>query len=186
MAIKDLPSLDLLRQLIQYDPNTGEAYWRPRTPDMFIDGKYSKHRKAASWNRKHADKPAGSLKKDGYLTIRIDGKKYQLHRILYSIYFDECLEPNQEIDHKNGNPSDNKIINLRKATRTQQIMNTKTIDKSISGCKGVAFDKESFKWHSRIVVDGKTISLGRFTDKLKAIAARKDAEQKYHGEFARV
>lgn len=87
-------------------------------------------------------------------------------------------------DHINHNTLDNRKLNLRNCTPSQNYMNSKTYQNNTSGTTGVAWNKERKKWHSLITVNKNIISLGFFKDKSDAIKARKKGELKYFGEFA--
>jgi hypothetical protein len=89
------------------------------------------------------------------------------------------------IDHRDGDPLNNQRENLRKATVSQNNMNTCLASNNTSGVKGVRFDKERQKWIARIVINGKEINLGRFAKKEDAVKARKEAEELLHREWAR-
>lgn len=127
---------------------------------------------------------AGTLK-DGYVQIRCDQKQYRAHRLAWLFEYGEFPKNGFEIDHINGVRSDNRIANLRLATRSQNNMNTGESKSNSSGKKGVHFAKDIKKWHARIVINRKTILLGNFLTKEEAIQARENAEKKYFGEFIR-
>jgi hypothetical protein len=90
-----------------------------------------------------------------------------------------------EIDHRNGNGLDNRKENLRLATRSQNIANSKLHRDNSSGIKGVYLDKATRKWRAQIGFNYRVIQLGRFVDKEQAIRARRGAQQAMFGEFAR-
>ena len=90
-----------------------------------------------------------------------------------------------EIDHRNGNGLDNRRENLRRATRSQNIANSKLHLDNTSGTKGVYWDKATQKWRAQIGFNYRVIQLGRFADKKEAIRARREAQQAMFGEFAR-
>ena len=79
---------------------------------------------------------------------------------------------------------DNRRCNLRLATRSQNNINQGLRNDNTSGSKGVMWHKENKKWVVGIKVDGKKLHLGCFEDIDDAIKARKQAEEKYFGEFA--
>ena len=89
-----------------------------------------------------------------------------------------------EIDHANGNKLDNRKINLRFCTSSQNNYNQKLRTDNTSGYKGVRFNKHANKWVARIHVNKKEIHLGCFDNLIKAIDVRNQAALKYHGEFA--
>lgn len=88
-------------------------------------------------------------------------------------------------DHKNGDPTDNRLENLRIATHSQNMMNRKTLKKG-SKYKGIYFCKIRKNWVAQISIDGKTKNIGRFfTDKQAAIAYNEQAKIHY-GDFAKL
>ena len=87
-------------------------------------------------------------------------------------------------DHKNNNKHDNRKENLRDATRSQNNMNRGVQSNSTSGVTGVRWDKRQQKWTAKIKINKRTISLGSYALKDDAIKARKEAEERYFGEFA--
>lgn len=130
---------------------------------------------------------AGYLCKDsGYIFIGVCGVQCRAHRLAYVYMMGDVLEPDQEIDHKNGIRHDNRWENIRLASSSQNKMNTATRSDNKSGQKGVSFRKDTGKWHARINLGGKTILLGNFANLDCAIAARKAAEPDFHGNFTRI
>ena len=87
-------------------------------------------------------------------------------------------------DHINRNPLDNRRVNLRKATHSENMKNQSMHKNNTSGITGVGWQKNMGKWSARIMVDYKMIYLGYFINKEDAIYARLKAEAKYYGEFA--
>lgn len=71
--------------------------------------------------RKPAGSEAGRIMKDGYRTIRIQGRQYQAHRVVWALMTGEW--PPGDLDHKDRNRSNNAFGNLRDATRTQNNAN---------------------------------------------------------------
>ena len=157
-----------LRDIFDVDIEIGKLYWKKITKTSSV---------------KIGDE-AGSDRGDGYRKVGIHGKSYLVHRILWAIHYGEF--PDKSIDHINRDPSDNRISNLRLATRSQNNMNSKVRDDNTSGVSGVTWCKERQKWLSRIIVDGKSKNLGRTPDKAEAIRVRKEAERMHYGEFAPV
>jgi hypothetical protein len=89
-----------------------------------------------------------------------------------------------DVDHVNGNRLDNRKTNLRKATRSQNVMNKGKLSNNKSGYKGVYWDSQTKKWRACIRVNGKLINLGRFQDKDEAALEYNKAAIFYHKEFA--
>ena len=92
-----------------------------------------------------------------------------------------------EIDHiTHGTMSfiDNRRCNLRLATTSQNKMNQSLRSSNTSGAIGVNWHKRDKRWSARIRFNGKKLHLGCFDDINDAIEARRQAEDKYYGEFA--
>ena len=120
---------------------------------------------------------AGSQRVDGYLSFQIDKKMYLAHRLAWFYiygYFPQML------DHINQIRNDNRIINLREASKSENGQNRLKQKNNNSGIKGVHWAKREKKWLSFISLNGKRKHLGYFFDKNEAINARKDAEIKLH------
>jgi len=153
---------------IDYNPETGEMVWRRR------DGG-DRHTKA--WNTKYARRAAGSLSGVGYLYIRVafGGRQFLLlaHRLAWLIVHGRL--PAHEIDHLNGDRTDNRLANLREATRVENQRNLSLRRDNTSGHVGVGWHRQSRKWRVQINVDGRVRHLGLFDRKEDAIAAAQTA-----------
>ncbi len=113
--------------------------------------------------------------KFGYIHIRINEKRYYLHRLIYK-YFNEDFDitdtsKNNQIDHININKSNNKIENLRILTCSQNSRNIKKKENCSSKYIGVSWDKN--RWRARIQINGKKKYLGSFTNEEDAYLAYK-------------
>jgi hypothetical protein len=93
-----------LKDLIHYDPETGEFRWRNRPLHHFKDASYQKR-----WNKMFAGQPAGCVHNFGYLTIQIGDKRWLGHRLAW--YLHHATKP-RRIYHVNGDPMDNRLCNL--------------------------------------------------------------------------
>lgn len=119
--------------------------------------------------------PAGCLNNMGYFHINFKGHTILNHRVIWAILKRE--DPlNYQIDHINGNKSDNKIKNLRKVTHGQNMRNKPS-------AKGFYFVAKEKKWAAAIRVNKKKVSLGRFDTEEQAREAYLRAKEKLHGEF---
>ena len=125
---------------------------------------------------------AGSVAKDGYCRVKFEQKFYLAHRIIFMIH--HGYMPNV-IDHIDGNPSNNKIENLRECTVSQNGMNSKVSITNKSGIKGVSWSKLSGKWQVRVQVDKHQKYFGVYEDKELADLVAIEARNKLHGSFAR-
>lgn len=96
---------------------------------------------------------AGSKTNCGYISVRLNKKPYQAHKLIYFMIYGEWPE---FIDHINGDRTDNRIENLRPATRTQNIWNQGITGRNTSGIKGVCFDKSCERWYARVTANGAT------------------------------
>ena len=166
-------SVDRLRELLNYDPMTGLFTWPRR-------------RRTGRLNA-HADFPAGhrkSGKEGGYVVIRVNFQLYRAHRLAW--FYTHGEWPLGEIDHINGDPSDNRIANLRLATSSNQRMNARRRSDNTSGTKGVWFDKRRGQWIAEIRANGKKHHVGQFATLLEAKGARIGAAVRLHGVFARI
>lgn len=120
---------------------------------------------------------AGSVhKSNGYRNIRIRGKVYKEHRVIWA--FVTGAFPVGQIDHVNGDITDNRMSNLRDVTQTENQHNRKLGKDNTSGFMGV-YATENGTWAAKIKVLNKSIHLGTFKEIEGAIAARAAANIKY-------
>lgn len=155
---------EALRLAIEYDPLTG-LFRRIKRHSSCPTGWY-----------------AGTKATHGHLRLQINGKSYMAHRLAWVLTHGEWPIG---IDHINGNPSDNRIANLRIATVAQNQHNQKRRIDNKSGLKGVHWHKDSGKWKAEIKFNGQRRSLGYFNDPKEAYAAYCAAASELHGQFAR-
>lgn len=125
---------------------------------------------------------AGWKMPNGYFNVQVDKKNYGIHRLIFMLHYGFLPK---EIDHIDGNPSNNKIENLRAALRIENGKNKKLSKNNTSGVSGVVWNLKNKKWYARIICNKKFIHLGCFDDFIDAVIARKKAQQKYFGEWAR-
>ena len=126
-----------------------------------------------------ADSRAGFVDVHGYHRITIDGVKYYEHHLVWLWVHGEW--PN-EIDHINGDRSNNSPSNLRLCNRTQNNCNSKQ-ETGESGLRGAYLDHRSLKWYSKIQFGGQVTYLGTFDTPEEAHEAFKVAAEQLHGEF---
>lgn len=155
-----------VREVFAYDPNTGNLSWRLVTS-----------------NRIKVGRVAGLIGKNGHRYISIDGQRLGAHRLVW-LYVHGALPP-CAIDHKNGNPSDNRVENLRLCNSSQNGANMRRPLHNTTGLKGACFNRGANKFMAQIVVRGVRHYLGLYDTAQKAHAAYCTAADKFHGEFAR-
>jgi len=173
MAKSDLLSPDLLRQLLDYDPDNGTLTWRDR-PREFFKTKASWR----SWNVKYAGKPAFTADDgNGYRPGSILNFKCRAHRVAFAMYHNRW--PTRHIDHMNQDRTDNRIANLREVTDLENQRNARKSKNNTSGVTGVTWWERDNNWIAQIGVNYKRILLGYFDTIEEAAAARKEAEIKY-------
>ena len=117
----------------------------------------------------------GSVRKDGYRTTQLDGKKYLVHRLIFLYHHGWCPE---YIDHIDRNPRNNDISNLRPTTKRLNSYNRKAPSNSSSGVPGVSWDSQQSKWTVRFKHNGKYEFHGYFVNKEDAINKRKLIENR--------
>ena len=174
MSILPLPPQDRIHSLLSYDPGSGIIAWKSREVT---------HHRIKIWNQRYAGKPAGS-KYMGYLRIALDGSNYLAHRIIWKYMTGD--DPENHIDHKNGNPSDNRFSNLRLATNSENHRNRRKTAGRSSKYKGVHFYKNCGKWGAYIKMGGDLTHLGFFEAERDAAKAYDVAASKHFGEFSRL
>jgi hypothetical protein len=126
---------------------------------------------------------AGSIRKDGYLHIRVDGKRYLSHRLAW-LYVTGSW-PDKFVDHKNTDKADNAWDNLRAATSAQNNRNATLSTLNASGVKGVSYHKANNNWIAYITTNRVRKHLGSFSSIGDATTAVLEARLELHGEFAR-
>lgn len=125
------------------------------------------------------DKRTGEVRRK----IGVENKYQYAHRLIYIWHFGEI--EHFEVDHIDGNTTNDKVANLRKATHHQNGKNLKTYSANTTGYKGVAFDKKAKKYRAYVSVDKKLKHLGFFDLIEDAIKTRKEAEEKFYGKWVR-
>ena len=145
-------SQEYLKELITYDPDSGEVRWKVKK----------------SGNTKIGD-IVGRTKTDGYRGVTIDRKEYCLHRIIWMFVYGYF--PSVVLDHINGVKGDNRLCNLREATFSQNNQNRGMMSNNTSGYRGVCWIKSNRKWRASISIKGKPKHIGLYSTKEEAFEA---------------
>ena len=182
MAVSSLPCPTLLRLLIRYDRRTGRLFWRERMEWMFSNGPRQRavaKRFNSNWSGKEA---LSQIDQDGYLKGSLTApnrpiRSVRAHRVAFAIQHGRW--PDNQIDHINGDRTDNRPCNLRDVDCFGNAQNQKLPAHNTSGASGVSFDSKRRKWRARIIVAGRRIRLGDFDSFNGAANARRDAERQY-------
>lgn len=164
---KPLPPVEQVRELLSYDPKTGKFFWNQQRGYKYKCGDI-----------------AGGLNTKGYLVVRICKKQYRCHRLAWLLMTEQ--DPGiYQIDHINGDKSDNRWANLRLATNAQNRLNAKCPVSNVSGVKGVRWYGKDNCWFGRVALGGRFVLNRRFRTFQEACDAVELARNTYHKEFAR-
>lgn len=186
MAAKPLPSQEVLRQLLDYDPATGGLRWKARGPEWFPPSGLTTAQNMNRWNSRHAGTDAVcKVTPKGYRGGRLFDRQVFAHRVAWKWMTGE--DPDQ-IDHINGVRNDNRFVNLRAA---DNMINSRNRKRRLDNTSGVTGVHEATRNGSRtgwiVKVEGRY--LGTFDCIGRAIAARREAERRHgfhenHGRAA--
>lgn len=150
---------DELRGRLNYDPATGVFTWPDGRP---------------------AGNPAGTA---GRLQITLNGVARYAHRLAW--LYVHGVWPDGQIDHINGDKLDNRIANLRVLTNAENKQNQRrAYANNRTGRLGVSYDSRNGKWRARIMLDGRSKSLGYFPTPDAASAAYEAAKMELHPAWA--
>ncbi len=149
-----------LKERLTYDPLTGIFRTRERVKQV------------------PAGEIAGCYSSKGYRRIKIDDREYPAHRLAWLYVHGEF--PPGDIDHINRVRDDNRIANLRPATRQENGQNRKCSANNTSGYLGVTWNRACSKWQASIRHAGKAIYLGLHPTPEQAAAAYASAKAQLH------
>jgi len=154
-----------LRELLDYVPETGLFYWRQQRGSAAVG------------------RLAGIQGPSGYRLIRIDKRRHFAHRLAW--LYVHGRHPTCEIDHVNGNPTDDRIANLRQCSRFENNRNVRA--HNATGFKGVYREEgcRRTRWYARISRNYMRCRIGPFASPEEAAAAYDAAARLLHGKFAR-
>ena len=153
---------EMLMSVVSYSEETGLFTWKGNRGRYYRGGKVSGHKD-----------------KKGYVSISMFGFSYRAHRMAW-LYVHGSW-PERQIDHINGEKSDNRISNLRDVGYELNSQNKLSAMKtSKSGLIGVYFDKSHNKWRGEIIANGRRYRLGRFKTAEEAHSAYLGAKAVLH------
>lgn len=164
MANKTNITSEYVKSILSYNPENGDFVWIKRLS-----------------NRINLGSKAGSKNKNNYKKISINNREYYCHRLAFLFMCGEM--PSDEVDHINGDTSDNRFVNLRIVNKNKNMANMKTKKTNRIGLKGVSLSNGKFI--SQIVKDKKHYFLGYFDCPAAASFAYQIASEKLNGEFSR-
>lgn len=148
----------LVRDLFDYDPETGSLTWRN-----------------VRSKRVNIGDNAGTINDQGYRTVSVNHASCRVSRIIWLFVYGYL--PENVIDHINRDRLDNRISNLREASRICNSRNSGNRKNNTSGVKGVHWYKRCGTWHAQIMINRKSHSLGQYKDFDEAVCARLAGEQ---------
>lgn len=151
----------LLLQNLTYEPEFGVFRWKKSPAQSVPSGGV-----------------AGRMSSSGYVQIPFKRNYFVAHRLAWLWVYG--VEPAGQIDHVNGNRSDNRISNLRDVSQSMNQQNCKLRKDNKSGKKGVTWHPSSCKWQAAISVNGRSKYLGVFQDVEEASQAYLLAAKQFH------
>lgn len=161
-----MPEMEELNNLFEVDFEKGILTWKIARSNVVKVGESPKH-----------------INISGYYSVRVGGRSYLVHRIIWFMKFGECPK---YIDHSNGNRLDNRLENLRPATSSQNNANRVKSNNNTSKFKGVYWNKKRKKWHSQIQTNGKKYNLGLYEIEVDAARAYNESAIMIHGVYAKI
>ena len=173
---REMPTVEYLRSVLDYNPLTGVLTWRERPSWHFKISKYGNSWK--TWNTAWSGKEAGHVCKKGktyYRLVGLDGRIYGAHILCYALFHGEFAA--FAIDHIDGVGTNNFASNLRLSVGPVNNRNAQMNSTNTSGFNGVCFNKRRGKWLAYMEIDNKRRWLGSFSTKEAAGAARATAQE---------
>lgn len=164
---RPLPPLSVLKEQLHYDP---------------LSGKFFRKKKNTRWTRV-GEEAGGLCQTHGYIFVHVVGYGgFRGHRLAWKMHYG--TEPPREIDHINRNRADNRISNLRAATREENTLNKSLYASNKSGYRGVCYKPANKKWVAQITRRNQRIYLGLFSTPEEASEAYNAARLRLTGRPA--
>ncbi len=150
------PTQEFVRERFYLDKKTWTLVWRINPRGQKLKGK-----------------PVGSVDKRGYIATHINDKKCYAHQLIWLYLYGEWPT---EIDHIDGNKSNNNPSNLRKVRHAQNLANARRTAHGV--------EKHGRKYRARIITNGVRTTIGSFDTRKEAKAAYMAAHLRINGEFS--
>ena len=160
--VMTMVSQKYLKDILSYDPDTGLFHWIINRTGVTIGMQ------------------AGSINKQGYVRIEVDGKSYAAHRLAWLYVYGYMPSKVEYIDHIDRTKDNNQIDNLRIANHSENKLNSGLPKNNKTGYKGVQMHGERFR--AQTTINSKRVHLGTFDTALDAYNAYVKAVQSHHGK----
>ena len=169
--VKSKPELtaERARELFDYDPDTGVLKWKAENLKSRQRGRIKQLKESLF----------GATRKDGYIVIMADKRQYLAHRVAWLLVYGEW--PALQIDHINGNRSDNRICNLRDVDREVNSQNLRKATASNNSSSFLGVTKHRNKWRAQICANKKNYHLGVYETEKEASLSYLIAKRWLHG-----
>lgn len=177
MKFVPLPEVEYLRACFEFNSD-GLLVWRRRPREHF-----SRDIDWRRWCTKHAGAIAGADCGEDYRRLTLNGRSLPAHRVAYCVF--HGVDPReQEVDHIDGDRQNNRIENLRLASRVQNACNSRLLARNTSGIKGVRWDTRRSRWLASVIFKG-VRHFKSFLAKHDAVEWARQKRESLHQEFAR-
>lgn len=157
---------DYLKEVLKHDIDTGNFIWVKKTSPK---------------SRVNIGEIAGNLNNDGYRRIKLNGKKYQEHVLVWFYHYGKF--PNEFLDHVDGDKANNRLENLRECSQGENNRNRAIASNNTTGFRGVTFCKQNGKFKATAHFNGEKIHLGYYITDLEASDVVEYNTKLLHGEF---